>query len=74
VIDPEVRVQFIDRAKISASSISASAWADHWRATVLVVLSGLEDGGAHIFVGLELDAEAEDLMFTDEDVILAGFL
>jgi hypothetical protein len=68
VIDP-VSGSSSSTAKISASSISVFRLRGPLRATVLVLFSGLEDGGAEILIGFNLDAEADDLVLTNEDVI-----
>ena len=35
---------------------------------MFVLPAGLEDGAAHIWLGLNLDAVADDLMLTNEEV------
>jgi hypothetical protein len=39
---------------------------------VLVLLSRLDDGGAHTLFGFHFDAETDDLMLTNENVIAVG--
>jgi hypothetical protein len=36
---------------------------------VLVLLSRLDDGGAHTLFGFHFDAETDDLMLANEDVV-----
>ncbi len=68
VIDPGVGIQFIDRKDFRSVDFGLRLRGP-LRATLLVLLPGLQDGGTHILIGLNLDAEADDLMLTNENVI-----
>jgi hypothetical protein len=68
---PRAGIEFIDRENFRIVDLYFRLRRTTW-AVLLVLLLGFHNGGAHNLCGLNFDAETDNLMFTNEDVISVG--